>query len=54
LLCLHRGVTNRADRSSLIVGQILGWADLHYQRFGQWPKSDSGPVVDAKSLFQKP
>jgi hypothetical protein len=27
--------------------KILSWADLHYQRIGQWPNVSSGPVVDA-------
>jgi hypothetical protein len=27
--------------------QILVWADAHYKRTGQWPRSDSGPIEDA-------
>jgi hypothetical protein len=26
------------------VGQILGWADAHHERTGQWPKATSGRV----------
>jgi superfamily II DNA or RNA helicase/pyrroloquinoline quinone (PQQ) biosynthesis protein C len=31
----------------LTKGQILVWADAHYQRMGDWPKAASGPVDDA-------
>jgi hypothetical protein len=29
------------------VDQILGWADAHHQRTGQWPHTDAGPVEEA-------
>jgi hypothetical protein len=29
--------------------EILAWTDLHHKRTGQWPKMDSGPIVDAPS-----
>jgi hypothetical protein len=47
LLAQQRGVPNRADRPLLTVEQIFQWVSLHYRRTGQWPKRDSGPVVDA-------
>ncbi|MGH2604633.1 MAG: hypothetical protein ACRDJ9_35240 [Dehalococcoidia bacterium] len=31
-------------RSILYIGQILQWADEHYQRTGRYPRRDSGPV----------
>jgi hypothetical protein len=31
----------------LAVEQILGWADAHRSRTGEWPKARSGPVGDA-------
>jgi hypothetical protein len=31
----------------LSLQHILGWADAHYERMGQWPKRDSGQVADA-------
>jgi hypothetical protein len=31
----------------LAVDQILGWADAHRTRTGEWPKARSSPVVDA-------
>jgi len=30
--------------------QILDWADLHYERTGQWPDRDSGPVIGAPHI----
>jgi hypothetical protein len=28
------------------VEQVLGWADAHFARLGEWPRHDSGPVHD--------
>lgn len=47
LLAEHRNVRNPRGLAPLTVGQILRWADAHYQRTGSWPKKESGPVVDA-------
>jgi hypothetical protein len=47
LLAERRGVRNIADLPTLTVEQILAWADAHHQRLGEWPKYDSGPVVNA-------
>jgi hypothetical protein len=44
LLAEHRAMRNRLDLSPLTLGQILAWADEHYQRTGEWPKVKSGPV----------
>jgi hypothetical protein len=46
LLEEKRGVANRLNRP-LTVDQILAWADLHKQRTAEWPKVNSGPVLDA-------
>jgi hypothetical protein len=29
------------------VAQIRGWAERHRRRTGRWPRSTSGPVLDA-------
>jgi hypothetical protein len=29
------------------VSRILCWADSHHKRFGDWPRSKSGPIADA-------
>jgi hypothetical protein len=47
LLEERRGVRNIRNLSDLTVDQILGWADEHYARTGQWPTRTSGPVVAA-------
>jgi hypothetical protein len=47
LLARKRGVRNPAALPPLTEEQIVGWAELHYQRTGAWPQYDSGPVVDA-------
>jgi gas vesicle protein len=46
LLAEHRGVRNRMDLPKLTIKQILQWADKHHQRTGEWPKVQSGKVVD--------
>lgn len=43
-LAAHRGVQNPAARPPLTVERILGWADEHQQRTGDWPLVNSGPV----------
>jgi hypothetical protein len=47
LLAEHRGVRNRKALPRLTTAQILGWVDAYYQRTGQWPKGDSGPILEA-------
>jgi hypothetical protein len=47
LLAKDRGVTNPADRPRLSKKKIVAWADAHYQRTGQWPTAQLGPVHDA-------
>lgn len=47
LLAEKRGVRNQKRLSRLTTGQIMQWADAHYARIGEWPKKDSGSIVDA-------
>jgi hypothetical protein len=47
LLADERGLRNRATLPELTKEQILAWADAHHERTGQWPRPDSGPIVDA-------
>ena len=44
LLTEHRGVRNIQDLPELTVEKILTWADEHFERIGQWPTQNSGPV----------
>jgi hypothetical protein len=42
------GPTPRKRRyPDLEIDQILGWADAHYARTGEWPTADSGFVTEA-------
>ena len=47
LLAKKRGHRNHLCLPSLTVGQILGWADAHFQRTGSWPNFRSGVIEDA-------
>jgi hypothetical protein len=47
LLAEERGKRNKRRLPHLKVGQILGWADRHHERTGEWPNQYSGPVADA-------
>jgi hypothetical protein len=47
LLEAARGVRNRLNAPRLTVKQILAWARSHERKTGQWPTSESGPVLDA-------
>ena len=47
LLAERRGARNHYDLPEYSVEQILVWADLHYERTGQWPNEHSGVVTDA-------
>ncbi len=45
LLSKHRGVRNKIHPPPLSIRRILAWADAHFEQTGQWPKADSGPIV---------
>jgi hypothetical protein len=47
LLARRRGARNRTNLPRLTVAQILIWADQHHVRTGHWPRTISGPVLDA-------
>jgi hypothetical protein len=47
LLARKRGVRNHMQLRPLTEEMILGWADLHFQRTGKWPRTTSGSVTDA-------
>lgn len=47
LLAAHRGTRNKGDLPRLSYAQIVAWADGHFRRTGRWPRSSSGPVMDA-------
>jgi hypothetical protein len=51
LLVKKRGVRNPLDLPPLTEKQILGWADLHFERTGTWPKYNSGSLEDAACPF---
>jgi Type III restriction enzyme, res subunit len=47
LLAERRGIRNIGDLPSLVVEQILAWADAHKKREGSWPKRLSGAIAEA-------
>jgi hypothetical protein len=47
LLEQARGARNEQNLCPLTIPGILAWADAHYRRTGQWPKRESGAIVDA-------
>ncbi len=47
LLAEERGVRNISALPSLTKDQILNWADAHFESTGDWPKTDSGPILCA-------
>ena len=47
LLASERGVRSSAALPPLTKDQILAWVDAHFARTGQWPKIESGPILDA-------
>jgi hypothetical protein len=47
LLSEQRDVRNNQDLPRLSEEQILAWSDSHYERMGDWPTKDSGPITDA-------
>ncbi len=48
LLEQERGARNRDALPQLTKEKIVEWADSHYNRTGEWPKSNSGPIPDAQ------
>jgi hypothetical protein len=47
LLAAERGRRNHMNLPQLKRRQILAWADAHFQRTGDWPTIDSGPIPEA-------
>jgi superfamily II DNA or RNA helicase len=47
LLFKYRGVRNSKDLPPLSLDLILGWADAHHERTGQWPTHKSGRIPEA-------
>jgi hypothetical protein len=47
LLAERRGHRNESDLPALTIERILGWADEHKRRAGDWPNHSSGPVVNS-------
>ena len=47
LLEKHRGVRNSQYPPKLTIDQIITWAKAHYRRMGEWPKEESGHVLEA-------
>src|SRR5665213_726271 len=47
LLAERRGVRNSRSLPDLTIKQILKWADEYHQKTGEWPKQNSGDVLDA-------
>jgi hypothetical protein len=43
----HGRGRNRKGLPSLMIEDILKWADEHRRRTGQWPKARSGPIAAA-------
>ncbi|HEY3244573.1 MAG TPA: hypothetical protein VGM03_14610, partial [Phycisphaerae bacterium] len=35
------------NRTTLSVEQIVGWADAHHRRTGQWSRVRSGPIPES-------
>jgi hypothetical protein len=47
LLEEERGVRNPRNLSPLTKNEILAWADSHRRKTREWPRQDSGPILDA-------
>ena len=47
LLAKERGVRNLVNLPRLKRRQIIRWAKAHRQRTGQWPTTNSGPILEA-------
>lgn len=48
LLSRHFGVRNLLHPPRLTVKQVLAWADAHYERTGDWPHRQSGPILESQ------
>lgn len=46
LLETRRGVRNPQNQPGLTEGQIAQWTERHHEATGQWPKYNSGSVMD--------
>src|SRR5262249_25947395 len=46
-LAEHRGKARRRPPVPLTVERVLGWADAHRRRTGEWPCATSGAAADA-------
>ena len=47
LLLEQRGRRHRGMLPDFSLGQVLGWADAHQARTGEWPSCWSGPIREA-------
>jgi hypothetical protein len=47
LLARQLGVRNRANLPVLTAAQVVGWAEAHHRRSGDWPTSASGAIGGA-------
>src|SRR5262245_43913845 len=47
LLHEYRAVRHKRLLPPFTPDQILGWADSHSDRTGEWPSHSSGPIADA-------
>jgi hypothetical protein len=48
-LARHRGARNHLALPPLRIRRILGWANAHRRRTGQWPTANSNPIPEAPS-----
>ncbi len=46
LLAARGGIRNPQNLPPLTYEQVLGWADGHHRRTGEWPNRVCGPVRD--------
>lgn len=47
LLAQYRGARNPRALPPVTEEKILAWADAHYERTGDWPTGETGPIADA-------
>jgi hypothetical protein len=47
VLAEHRGKRSRVQLPPLTIKQILGWADAHRARTGEWPRCKAGAIPEA-------
>lgn len=48
VLARERGARNRSSLPRLTNVQVLAWAQAHFQRAGEWPSGNSGPIPDTR------